>query len=279
MNYQRVFVIVVLFLSTKESKASPCPSKDWFYFASSCYYLYMKAKTWHDAQEICSIIGSNLVILNSEKEIDFLNSRGITYVWIGLHRLTFNNPWTWVDMTALNIRRWDLDQPGNDGENCCLAHSFDKWHDYSCSREFKFLCEKSVSSLPVDKIPDVGIVTGATYSYTSATTNTTQVIHGTENGVGNKYIIIGLPVAVSSAIILSTIISFICYSRRVTKRRRSRRECGTQTDSTNKSEENYDTVNETIQRICKHIKEDQDNDPTHNYDLPIDYNSSIYQNI
>ncbi|XP_059145535.1 versican core protein-like [Physella acuta] len=140
-----------------QAAADLCPSADWVYFAGSCYYFDATERTWRKSQKICSRFGANLVILDSQEEIDFLNSKGFGYLWIGLHKPKFSDRWQWVDQSAMKLVRWDFDQPGRTGEDCGVAYSFDKWHDYSCQAEKKMLCEKVVSAVPIEQIPDVDV--------------------------------------------------------------------------------------------------------------------------
>ncbi|XP_071264055.1 CD209 antigen-like protein C isoform X2 [Salvelinus alpinus] len=121
-----------------------CP-EGWQQFESSCYFLFTEAKTWEESRQDCRGRGADLVIVNSDKEQEFLFKFNNSF-WIGLTDSVTEGTWKWVDGTALTTRYWGSGQPNGDvGENCALfSHSSSdqgKWHDYPCSTNHYGICE------------------------------------------------------------------------------------------------------------------------------------------
>ncbi|XP_070295761.1 C-type lectin domain family 4 member M-like [Salvelinus sp. IW2-2015] len=81
-----------------------CP-EGWQKFKSSCYFLSAETKTWKESRENCLERGADLVIIDSDKEQEFLfklNKR----VWIGLTDSVTEETWRWVDGTPLTTTRY-----------------------------------------------------------------------------------------------------------------------------------------------------------------------------
>ncbi|XP_064859390.1 C-type lectin domain family 4 member E-like, partial [Oncorhynchus nerka] len=131
-----------------------CPA-GWQKFEPSWYFLSNDAKTWNESREDCLERGADLVIINSDKEQEFLfnlNKR----VWIGLTDSITEGTWRWVDGTPLtNPRYWHKPQPDNGagrldyGEEDCVEIRKDQrpleaWNDLSCDRKIYWVCEKVV---------------------------------------------------------------------------------------------------------------------------------------
>ncbi|XP_038837937.1 C-type lectin domain family 4 member E-like isoform X2 [Salvelinus namaycush] len=123
-----------------------CPD-GWQKFECSCYYLSTGEKTWEESRQDCLDRRADLVIVNSDKEQEFLFKFNKSF-WIGLTDSVTEGTWKWVDGTPLTTPRyWGSGQPNDDvGENCALfSHSSSdqgKWHDYPCSTTHYGICEK-----------------------------------------------------------------------------------------------------------------------------------------
>ncbi|XP_024000041.1 CD209 antigen-like protein E isoform X2 [Salvelinus sp. IW2-2015] len=123
-----------------------CPD-GWQKFECSCYYLTTGKKTWEESRQDCLERGADLVIVNSDKEQEFLFKFNKSF-WIGLTDSVTEGTWKWVDGTPLTTPRyWESGQPGGDvGENCVWFSysSSDQgtWHDYPCSSLSYWVCEK-----------------------------------------------------------------------------------------------------------------------------------------
>ncbi|XP_064781984.1 CD209 antigen-like [Oncorhynchus masou masou] len=72
-----------------------CP-EGWLKFESSCYFLSTESKTWNESRKDCLERGADLVIINSDKEQEFLFKLK-KRVWIGLTDSVSEGTWKWVD--------------------------------------------------------------------------------------------------------------------------------------------------------------------------------------
>ncbi|XP_064871428.1 C-type lectin domain family 10 member A-like isoform X1 [Oncorhynchus nerka] len=129
-----------------------CPA-GWQKFESSWYFLSTETKTWKESREDCLERGADLVIINSDKEQEFLFNlnKGL---WIGLTDSVTEGTWKLVDGTPLTTPKyWSPNQPDNGGgkpeygeEDCVQIqkdHSPRKsWNDLSCSSKLNWVCEK-----------------------------------------------------------------------------------------------------------------------------------------
>uniref|UniRef100_A0AAZ3SU49 C-type lectin domain-containing protein n=3 Tax=Oncorhynchus tshawytscha TaxID=74940 RepID=A0AAZ3SU49_ONCTS len=132
---------------SKLSNLKQTRPEGWHKFESSWYFLFTEAKTWEESRQECLKRGADLVIVNSDKEQEFLC--GLTMkAWIGLTDSVTEGTWKWVDGNPLTTPRfWGSGQPNGDGsEDCALfSHSSPdqgKWHDYPCSSNHYWVCEK-----------------------------------------------------------------------------------------------------------------------------------------
>ncbi|XP_067319481.1 C-type lectin domain family 2 member B-like isoform X1 [Anolis sagrei] len=79
----------------------PCPS-GWVEHEGKCYYFSESEGTWNSSQSNCSAFGASLVMIEDQKEMDFINqTKGPTEYWIGLTRKD-GQPWEWADGSIFN---------------------------------------------------------------------------------------------------------------------------------------------------------------------------------
>ncbi|XP_070964771.1 CD209 antigen-like protein C [Oncorhynchus clarkii lewisi] len=125
----------------------------WQNFDSSWYFLSDDTKTWKESREDCLERGADLVIINSDKEQEFLFNLN-KGVWIGLTDSVTEGNLIWVDGTPLtNPRYWSPHQPDNGdgkpeyGEEDCVhirnnQSHLEAWNDLSCGIKLNWICEK-----------------------------------------------------------------------------------------------------------------------------------------
>ncbi|XP_042168669.1 C-type lectin domain family 4 member E-like isoform X1 [Oncorhynchus tshawytscha] len=133
-----------------------CPER-WQKFESSCYFLSTETKTWKESREDCLQRGADLVIINNNKEQEFLfilNHTTAVHVWIGLTDSVTEGTWRWVDGTPLTTPRyWSSHQPDNGDrkpeygvEDCVQIRKdqspLEAWNDVSCRSKLNWVCEK-----------------------------------------------------------------------------------------------------------------------------------------
>ncbi|KAM9398472.1 uncharacterized protein ACWYII_031035 [Salvelinus alpinus] len=126
-------------------------SDGWKKFEYSCYFLSTEKKTWEESRQDCLERGTDLVIINSKEEQEFL----FTFkkrVWIGLTDRETEETLKWVDGTPLTTEYWHEPQPDNAGptgdEDCVEIRTdqspLEAWNDMSCDLKLNWICEKVV---------------------------------------------------------------------------------------------------------------------------------------
>ncbi|KAM9398918.1 uncharacterized protein ACWYII_031339 [Salvelinus alpinus] len=142
-----------VFLSGRLSNLKQSCPEVWQKFESSWYFLSTETKTWKQSRKDCLERGADLVIINSDKEQEFLFNLN-NAVWIGLTDSVTEGFWRWVDGTPLNTTRyWSPHQPDRGGgkpeygeEDCVQIHKdwtrLQSWNDMSCDNKLNWICEK-----------------------------------------------------------------------------------------------------------------------------------------
>ncbi len=113
----------------------------------SCYNFSSDALNWTAAKSACEALGSHLVVISSQAELQALTSKIPVRqaAWIGLYR----NPkdksrWLWVDRTPVNYTHWNKGEPNNLREECGemypKVHEW-RWNDQSCTVSLRYICE------------------------------------------------------------------------------------------------------------------------------------------
>ncbi|XP_048085981.1 CD209 antigen-like protein E isoform X1 [Alosa alosa] len=141
---------------TASSGCRVCPDA-WAHHNGKCYFFSSSGKNWKQSQDHCVTLGGHLVIVNNQEEQTFLSKKAKgEFHWIGLSDLETEGQWIWVDNTPLDktgpvfwMKRpegqdepdnWKVEDPA--GEHCaCLSDVRGEWHDNSCRKTHKFVCE------------------------------------------------------------------------------------------------------------------------------------------
>ena len=98
---------------------------------ASAEYVYTVHETpdsWGNAQATCEMEGADLASINDDYEHEeivhtFPIHSNESY-WMGLHEQFKEGIWEWSDFTCGNFRRWDKDEPKNNGrDEDCAAMS------------------------------------------------------------------------------------------------------------------------------------------------------------
>ncbi|XP_074836071.1 uncharacterized protein LOC142003221 [Carettochelys insculpta] len=129
----------------KESACRICPA-DWLLNAGSCYYFATERKPWSHAKQACMDQGAQLVIIDNQQEQEFLQKHMNTkQYWIGLHDLSKEGTFTWVDDSSVSFSNWNRGEPNNvgSGEDCVMMYKDGKWNDAPCANNVDgWICEK-----------------------------------------------------------------------------------------------------------------------------------------
>ncbi|KAL9968112.1 hypothetical protein ACROYT_G026444 [Oculina patagonica] len=145
-HWLSVFLVGFTFLVLRSNCQGVCPS-NWIHAQGSCYKFFSKALNWNAAKSACEALGSNLVVINSQTELQALTSKipDALHTWIGFHR----NPkdksrWLWVDQSPVTYTHWYKGEPNSLSEECAemYANRYGrKWNDAGCSATFSYVCE------------------------------------------------------------------------------------------------------------------------------------------
>ncbi|XP_051242130.1 C-type lectin domain family 9 member A-like [Dicentrarchus labrax] len=137
------------------NKLGTCPH-GWRQFGCSCYYLYTRKSTWANSRQTCLSQGADLVIIDSQEEMVFLNKLGARLkFWIGLSQSSthrYLSTWAWANGRSFVTSYWQNDRLSYDyygGGQCCAAfNSFNSnwriksWSSEVCSQVLQWVCEK-----------------------------------------------------------------------------------------------------------------------------------------
>ncbi|XP_051011403.1 C-type lectin domain family 2 member D11-like isoform X1 [Acomys russatus] len=79
-----------------------CP-RDWIGFGNKCFYFSEYTSNWTFSQDSCMAQEAQLARFDNMEELNFLRRyKGTFDYWIGLHRESLEDPWTWTDSTKYN---------------------------------------------------------------------------------------------------------------------------------------------------------------------------------
>uniref|UniRef100_A0A8C5GB14 C-type lectin domain-containing protein n=1 Tax=Gouania willdenowi TaxID=441366 RepID=A0A8C5GB14_GOUWI len=117
---------------------------------SAWTYHYSKVPmNWTKAREWCQINYTDMVVLQNQKENDYLISilpvrRQSPYYWIGITKNKLNETWTWVgnNSTWIGEDSWAANEPNNNhSTEFCVeiyvnkAANRGKWNDEKCANK------------------------------------------------------------------------------------------------------------------------------------------------
>eukprot|EP00058_Branchiostoma_floridae_P003468 XP_002588956.1 hypothetical protein BRAFLDRAFT_89147 [Branchiostoma floridae] len=120
-------------------------------FRGICYKAFDKSKSFSDAAAACGEDGGTLAMPRDAETNAFLISlyksvsdKGV--FWFGLHDRREEGTFEWVDGSALGTyNSWALEQPDiYHGNADCVSYSAyweDKWVDFSCNWQFRYICQ------------------------------------------------------------------------------------------------------------------------------------------
>ncbi|XP_054483613.1 CD209 antigen-like protein E [Anoplopoma fimbria] len=137
-------------LSSQQKKS--CPA-GWILFSSSCYLLSEESASWDESRQDCRDKGSDLVIVDTLEEQEFLSSIIRKLTWIGLSDRDNEGTWIWIDGTPLSdtVKYWNEPNNGGghpqSGEQDCVQivvrrNPRGNWNDLRCDKSRQWICEK-----------------------------------------------------------------------------------------------------------------------------------------
>uniref|UniRef100_A0A3B1JAG9 C-type lectin domain-containing protein n=1 Tax=Astyanax mexicanus TaxID=7994 RepID=A0A3B1JAG9_ASTMX len=142
-------------LQQPDCRERPVTDHGWKYFNSSFYYISTVEKNWYNSRKECKDRGTDLLIINSREEQEFINKEfGRTEAWIGLTDEKTEKVWKWVDGSPLTTKFWWAGEPNDYQNDDCAITSYQKaksdlltWADYPCEHPVSWICEKHLNGL------------------------------------------------------------------------------------------------------------------------------------
>ncbi|XP_023815500.1 asialoglycoprotein receptor 1 isoform X2 [Oryzias latipes] len=111
-------------------KGNRCP-EGWKRIGCNCYYKSTEEKDWHDSRDFCKDEGSDLVVVNSKEEQEFvsaLNQKAESWIGLFAEESSDNYEWKWVDGSPLTETFWDEKSSKDAKSNNAVFLSADgKW--------------------------------------------------------------------------------------------------------------------------------------------------------
>lgn len=118
-------------------------------FCSEIYYISSTKKTWRESRKDCLERGSDLVIINSKAEQEYLRRLNKKF-WIGLTDAEQEGEWKWVDGTQLQESYWRTGEPNSfeeRNEDCGEIKYLgmkNNWNDEPCDFNNHWICERKL---------------------------------------------------------------------------------------------------------------------------------------
>ncbi|XP_006933572.2 C-type lectin domain family 7 member A isoform X4 [Felis catus] len=145
-----VILVTAVVLGTTGVFSNSCPP-NWIIHENNCYLFRTSLASWNSSKKQCSQLHSNLLKIDSEKELEFImkqaSSQPDNSFWIGLSRHHTEGPWLWEDGSRLSsdlfqIRSTEIQE--NSSHDCVWIH-LSIIYDQLCSLPSYSICEKKLS--------------------------------------------------------------------------------------------------------------------------------------
>uniref|UniRef100_A0A3Q3EU04 C-type lectin domain-containing protein n=1 Tax=Labrus bergylta TaxID=56723 RepID=A0A3Q3EU04_9LABR len=116
-----------------------CPD-GWRRFGCSCYFFSTSVSTWSRSKQMCQLHGADLVIINSQSEMMFLNKvRAHSKFWIGMDGTSSSYSNKWTDGSSLKTTLMIIHA---NSEHNTPSYSNDKRHaQWLCNWQIQFECQ------------------------------------------------------------------------------------------------------------------------------------------
>uniref|UniRef100_A0A2R9BC05 C-type lectin domain family 4 member C n=1 Tax=Pan paniscus TaxID=9597 RepID=A0A2R9BC05_PANPA len=142
-EYQQYHPSLTCVMEGKDIEDWSCCPSPWTSFQSSCYFIST------GIQENCSVMGADLVVINTREEQDFIiqNLKRNSSYFLGLSDPGGRRHWQWVDQTPYNenVTFWHSGEPNNLDERCAIINFRSSeewgWNDIHCHVPQKSICK------------------------------------------------------------------------------------------------------------------------------------------
>ena len=100
-------------------------------FNGKWYRYYPESPTWHSAKEKCERLNGRLAVVTDQETWTFVKGMmGNKWTWLGATDEKSEGVWTWVDGSAMSLKKWQSGEPNNrDAKQHYLRASNKGWRD------------------------------------------------------------------------------------------------------------------------------------------------------
>ncbi|KAM5254734.1 killer cell lectin-like receptor subfamily F member 1 isoform 2-T2 [Hipposideros larvatus] len=119
---------------------------DWVQMKEKFYKFFETFKSWLESQKSCSIMKSQLLMIQDEAELDFVQNRiqdGV-YYWIALNITHPRKTWAWLDGTPLNPQLFHV--RGQVEDHACAVITKTGVFAEKCHGQSYWICQNVISS-------------------------------------------------------------------------------------------------------------------------------------
>ncbi|XP_045869801.1 C-type lectin domain family 7 member A-like [Meles meles] len=102
-------------------------------------------KNFEDSRNLCKTMGSKLVKIEDEKELNFIQNQVSYFTWIGLSRKGIQSTWTWED-NSLPFHKMSIEWKGLKAGKCASLAA-KQIAPSDCSRLMHSICAKKINSM------------------------------------------------------------------------------------------------------------------------------------
>nr|XP_025962081.1 killer cell lectin-like receptor subfamily F member 1 [Dromaius novaehollandiae] len=124
-----------------------CPP-GWQLHRGRCYYFSEEAVSWDDSQRNCLARKSQLLVVEDEIEMEFIDNKekDTKYIWIGLKFQEKKKQWSWLEKHGVRENRIVLNRIEAD-KNCAVYRRKNMIQTDNCQTFKKWICKKNATLL------------------------------------------------------------------------------------------------------------------------------------
>ncbi|XP_052645330.1 killer cell lectin-like receptor subfamily F member 1 [Harpia harpyja] len=124
-----------------------CPP-GWQLHRGRCYYFSEEAVSWDDSQRNCLARKSQLLVIEDEIEMEFIDNKekDTKYIWIGLKTQDMKKQWSSVEDTGVKENRIAINRIEHD-KNCAVYRRKNMIQRDNCQTLKKWICKKNATLL------------------------------------------------------------------------------------------------------------------------------------
>nr|XP_003410866.2 C-type lectin domain family 12 member A isoform X1 [Loxodonta africana] len=139
-----------LYKTQKEHKCKPCPEK-WLWHEDTCYGLSNDAETWQNSISRCSAWNASLLKITSESVLEFIQSQGFNYIWLGLSPRQKREDYMPLKQKINSSDRFTVNTDHLNDKFC--GYKYDTYVYYNdCTVRRKFVCQKLADKVKIEMI-------------------------------------------------------------------------------------------------------------------------------